>query len=234
MGALLSWARSPVEDGLVVVEQLRVAEGVHVGACLQADTMRTQATGVVQVLGKPVQVPVQPVGVAHVSQALERGWRGRQGLGQKQGVPRWVEMPEEGNGVVGRPAFFSPLVGNFEQVNCGGQDGSVAFPLVQEPLGRQGRVSRPSSASTSPAPRPPYIHTNSGRKFLFVVAITFLGFVWGFWVLIIKIKTALTCKKHDGKTNSLSPHQSHSPEGATVPACPPDTAYIASTRKITR
>lgn len=49
--------------------------------------MWTQAAGVVQILGEPVQVPVQPVGVAHVSQALEReaGWA--DGLGQKEGVP---------------------------------------------------------------------------------------------------------------------------------------------------
>lgn len=50
--------------------------------------MWTQAAGVVQVLGEPVQVPVQPVGVAHVSQALEgeAGWA--DGPDQKQGVPR--------------------------------------------------------------------------------------------------------------------------------------------------
>lgn len=32
------------------------------GACLQADTVWAQASRVVQVLGHPVQVPVQPVG----------------------------------------------------------------------------------------------------------------------------------------------------------------------------
>lgn len=42
----------------------------------------------VQVLGEPVQVPVQPVEVANVSQGLEgeAGWA--DGPGQKQGVPR--------------------------------------------------------------------------------------------------------------------------------------------------
>lgn len=34
MGTLLSRAPPAVEDGLVVVEELRVAQGVHVGACL--------------------------------------------------------------------------------------------------------------------------------------------------------------------------------------------------------
>lgn len=41
VGAPLPRARPPVEDSLVVVEQLRVAQGVHVGACLQADAVRT-------------------------------------------------------------------------------------------------------------------------------------------------------------------------------------------------
>lgn len=38
-GVMLSRAASPVEDSLIVVERLRVAQGVHFGACLEADTM---------------------------------------------------------------------------------------------------------------------------------------------------------------------------------------------------
>lgn len=75
---MLAVAWPPVEDRLVVVEQLRVAQGVLVGACLQADAVWAQAAGVVQVLGKPVQVPVQPVGVA-----LIRPWRPKAGKAGK-------------------------------------------------------------------------------------------------------------------------------------------------------
>lgn len=56
--------------------------------------MWTQAAGVVQVLGEPVQVPVQPVEVALVR---TRRAAGRADKDQKQGGYR-VEMPEEGNG----------------------------------------------------------------------------------------------------------------------------------------
>lgn len=62
MATLLSVAWPPVEDRLVVVDWYRVALLVHVGACLQADTVWAQAARMVQVLGHPVQVPVQPVG----------------------------------------------------------------------------------------------------------------------------------------------------------------------------
>lgn len=89
VGAPLTVAWTPVEDGLVVVEQLRVAQGVHVGARLQADAVWTQATGMVQILGEPVQVSVQPVGMQLVSP-----WRER----PEQGGPGGMGMLEEGHG----------------------------------------------------------------------------------------------------------------------------------------
>lgn len=48
----------------------------------------------VQVLGQPVQVPVQPVGVALIRPWREAGGAGRQGMG---GAGAGVVMLEEGN-----------------------------------------------------------------------------------------------------------------------------------------
>lgn len=55
------------------------------GARLEADTVWTQAAGVVQVLGEPVQVPVQPVEEALVRLWREAGVAGRQGMGLGSG-----------------------------------------------------------------------------------------------------------------------------------------------------
>lgn len=56
----------------------------------EADTVWTQATSVVQVLGQPVQVSVQPVGVASVRSWREAGQQIGDGLGAARAR---VEMP---------------------------------------------------------------------------------------------------------------------------------------------
>lgn len=68
------------------------------GACLQADAVWAQASSMVQILGDPIQVPVQPVETELVSPG---------GTGQKRGAGR-VERLEGGDGVVGEPSFLNP------------------------------------------------------------------------------------------------------------------------------
>lgn len=120
------------------------------------------------------------------------------------------------------PSSGTHLPGDFEQVNCEGRDGSVAFQLVLEPLGRQGKVS-----SLLPQPPPDQLHLHliytldSGIRFVFVIVITFLGFCYYYY----KSKNCSYIKKYKVKTKSVSPPVPL-PRGRhcqPFPACPPDT-----------
>lgn len=93
--------------------------------------MWTQATGVVQVLREPVQVPVQPVGVALIRLWRETGWADRGWAGSRE-VPTW-KCSEAGLAVC--LSSCTHLLSDFKQVT----PSSLGFvsPPVSEDRGKK-------------------------------------------------------------------------------------------------
>lgn len=114
------------------------------------------------------------------------------------------------------PSSGTHLPGDFEQVTCESRDGTVAFQLVLKPLGRQGKVSKLLPQSPPDQLHFHLIYTGLWYKVslynCYYIFRVFLNYYY-------KCKNCSYIEKYKMKTNIPSPHQFHSPEGATVNHC---------------